>query len=179
MLEFYDAFSINPIMFLEDLGFCTKGEGGPFVEDGGTAPGGRSPVNTNGGGLSCVHPDIYGIFTIIEAVQQLRGACGAHQVPDAATAISHGNGGHFSNQVPQTLIAVRHMSRMRSTPMMSAMPAGGVPTGLSTIARMTMPTPGAAGVLIEAPTAVTTISAMSAKLISTPNTWARKIAATP
>jgi acetyl-CoA acetyltransferase len=99
VLELYDAFSINPIMFLEDLGFCAKGEGGPFVENGGIAPGGRIPVNTNGGGLSCVHPGMYGIFTVIEAVQQLRGTCGARQVADAATAISHGNGGHFSSQV--------------------------------------------------------------------------------
>jgi acetyl-CoA acetyltransferase len=99
VLELYDAFSINPIMFLEDLGFCAKGEGGPFVENGGIAPGGRLPVNTNGGGLSCVHPGMYGIFTVIEAIQQLRGDCGDRQVADAKTAISHGNGGHFSSQV--------------------------------------------------------------------------------
>ena len=99
VLELYDAFSINPIMFLEDLGFCAKGEGGPFVENGGIAPGGRLPVNTNGGGLSCVHPGMYGIFTVIEAIQQLRGECGDRQVADARTAISHGNGGHFSSQV--------------------------------------------------------------------------------
>ena len=71
--ELYDAFTINTILFLEDLGFCEKGAGGGYVEGGAIAPGGRLPVNTNGGGLSCVHPGMYGIFTIIEAVRQLRG----------------------------------------------------------------------------------------------------------
>ena len=56
----YDAFTITTILFLEDLGFCPKGEGGRFVSDGGIAPGGRLAVNTNGGGLSCVHPGMYG-----------------------------------------------------------------------------------------------------------------------
>src|SRR5690606_31609188 len=76
VLELYDAFTINTILFLEDLGFCKKGEGGSFVSGGAIAPGGRLPVNTNGGGLSCVHPGMYGIFILIEAVRQLRGNCG-------------------------------------------------------------------------------------------------------
>src|SRR6202051_4062610 len=58
----YDAFTINTILFLEDLGFCPKGEGGRFVSDGAIAPGGSLAVNTNGGGLSCVHPGMYGLF---------------------------------------------------------------------------------------------------------------------
>ena len=66
----YDAFTINTLLFLEDLGFCKKGEAGAFVQNGGIAPGGRLPVNTNGGGLSCVHPGMYGIFLVIEAVRQ-------------------------------------------------------------------------------------------------------------
>jgi acetyl-CoA acetyltransferase len=69
----YDAFTINTILFLEDLGFCPKGEGGRFVADGAIAPGGRLAVNTNGGGLSFCHPGMYGLFLLIEAVQQLRG----------------------------------------------------------------------------------------------------------
>jgi len=99
VLELYDAFTINTILFLEDLGFCPKGEGGRFVEDGAIAPGGRLPVNTNGGGLSCVHPGMYGLFTVIEAVRQLRGTCGQRQVAGAEVALAHGNGGVLSSQV--------------------------------------------------------------------------------
>ncbi|CAB3925410.1 hypothetical protein LMG26858_05735 [Achromobacter anxifer] len=96
--QLYDAFTINTILFLEDLGFCAKGEGGAFVRDGGIAPGGRLPVNTNGGGLSCVHPGMYGVFLVIEAVRQLRGQAGDRQVRDARLALAHGNGGTLSSQ---------------------------------------------------------------------------------
>jgi len=98
VVELYDAFTINTILFLEDLGFCPKGEGGRFVADGAIAPGGRLPVNTNGGGLSCVHPGMYGIFIMIEAVRQLRGECGDRQVSDARIAVVNGNGGVLSSQ---------------------------------------------------------------------------------
>ena len=98
LVQLYDAFTINTLLFLEDLGFCAKGEAGAFVRDGAIAPGGRLPVNTNGGGLSCVHPGMYGIFTLIEAVRQLRGECGARQVAGAQTALAHGNGGTLSSQ---------------------------------------------------------------------------------
>jgi acetyl-CoA acetyltransferase len=99
----YDAFTINPILFLEDLGFCKKGEGGAFVADGGIAPGGRLPVNTNGGGLSYTHPGMYGLFAVIEAVRQLRGACGERQVAGASVALAHGNGGVLSSEVTAIL----------------------------------------------------------------------------
>ena len=98
VVELYDAFTINTILFLEDLGFCPKGEGGRFVEGGRIAPGGALPVNTNGGGLSCVHPGMYGLFTIIEAVRQLRGECGERQVANAQVALAQGNGGVLSSQ---------------------------------------------------------------------------------
>jgi acetyl-CoA acetyltransferase len=98
VVELYDAFTINTILFLEDLGFCKKGEGGAFVANGAIAPGGRLPVNTNGGGLSCTHPGMYGIFIAIEAVRQLRGECGARQIAGAETALVHGNGGTLSSQ---------------------------------------------------------------------------------
>jgi len=94
----YDAFTINTILFLEDLGFCSKGEGGDFVDYGGIAPGGHLPVNTNGGGLSCVHPGMYGIFLVIEAARQLRGECGDRQIKGAQIALAHGNGGTLSSQ---------------------------------------------------------------------------------
>jgi len=98
VVEVYDAFTINTILFLEDLGFCPKGEGGAFVADGGIAPGGRLPVNTNGGGLSCTHPGMYGLFTLIEATRQLRGECGERQVAGAEVALAHGNGAVLSSQ---------------------------------------------------------------------------------
>jgi acetyl-CoA acetyltransferase len=99
VVELYDAFTINTILFLEDLGFCTKGEGGDFVSGGNIAPGGTLPVNTNGGGLSCVHPGMYGMFLMVEAVQQLRGEAGERQVPGAEIAVCNGNGGLLSSQV--------------------------------------------------------------------------------
>jgi len=103
VVQLYDAFTINTLLFLEDLGFCPKGEGGRFVADGAIAPGGRLPVNTNGGGLSCVHPGMYGIFALIEAVRQLRGECGERQVKNAQTAVAHGNGGMLSSQATAIL----------------------------------------------------------------------------
>lgn len=103
LVQLYDAFTINTIMFLEDLGFCKKGEGGAFVDHGGIAPGGHLPVNTNGGGLSCTHPGMYGVFTVIEAVRQLRGICGERQIAAAKTAIAHGNGGTLSSQATAIL----------------------------------------------------------------------------
>lgn len=98
VVELYDAFTINPILFLEDLGFCEKGEGGRFVEGGRIAPGGELAVNTNGGGLSCVHPGMYGLFTIVEAARQLAGDAGERQVPEAKLAIAQGNGGELSHE---------------------------------------------------------------------------------
>ena len=98
VIELCDAFTINTILFLEDLGFCKKGEGGAFVTGGRIAPGGALPVNTNGGGLSYCHPGMYGLFLLIEAVRQLRGECGDRQVKGAETAIAHGNGGVLSSQ---------------------------------------------------------------------------------
>ena len=98
VLELYDAFTINTLLFLEDLGFVKKGEAGAFVASGAIAPGGSLPVNTNGGGLSCVHPGMYGIFALIEAVRQLRGQGGERQVAGAQLALAHGNGGTLSSQ---------------------------------------------------------------------------------
>jgi acetyl-CoA acetyltransferase len=98
VVEIYDAFTINTILFLEDLGFCKKGEGGAFVSGGRIAPGGKLPVNTNGGGLSYCHPGMYGLFLLIEATRQLRGECGARQVANPKIALAHGNGGVLSSQ---------------------------------------------------------------------------------
>ncbi|MCZ6464254.1 MAG: thiolase, partial [Proteobacteria bacterium] len=81
--------------WLEALGFCGKGEGGPFVEDGRLGPGGALPTNTNGGGLSFTHPGQYGMFLLVEAVRQLRGES-TGQVEGAEIAVAHGSGGVLS-----------------------------------------------------------------------------------
>lgn len=99
----YDAFTINTLLFLEDLGFCPKGEAGRLVESGAIAPGGSLAVNTNGGGLSCNHPGMYGLFTLIESVEQLRGHCGERQIPGAQISLAHANGGVLSSQATAIL----------------------------------------------------------------------------
>jgi|SRR5580704_2988155 acetyl-CoA acetyltransferase len=96
VLEPYDAFTINVIIHLEDMGFCRKGEGGPFVAEGHLLPGGRLPALTSGGGLSYCHPGALGILLLIEAARQLRHEAGARQVPDAEIAVAHGMGGYHS-----------------------------------------------------------------------------------
>lgn len=103
VVELYDAFTINTLLFLEDLGFCAKGDAGAFVQGGGIAPGGHLAVNTNGGGLSCCHPGMYGIFLLVEAVRQLRGELAQRQIEGAQIALCHGNGGVLSSQVTAVL----------------------------------------------------------------------------
>lgn len=97
-VQFYDAFTLNTLLFLEDLGFCEKGSAGEFVADGGLAPGGRLALNTNGGGLSCTHPGMYGMFCMHEAITQLRDEAGDRQVSNAKLALCHGNGGSLAAQ---------------------------------------------------------------------------------
>ena len=97
VVQLYDAFTINPILFLEDLGFCPKGEGGRFVSGGRIGPGGDRPVNTDGGGLSCAHPGMYGLLAIVEVARQLRGEA-ANQLARAEIGLAHGNGGTLSSQ---------------------------------------------------------------------------------
>ena len=99
----YDAFTINTVLFLEDLGFCEKGEGGAFVSGGTISPGGHLAVNTNGGGLSYNHPGMYGLLLIVEAVRQLRAECDDRQIQNANVALIHGNGGVLSSQVTAIL----------------------------------------------------------------------------
>lgn len=88
----YDAFTITLMILLEDLGFCAKGEGGPFIADGNIAPGGTVPVNTNGGGMSFCHPGMLSMFLLVEAVRQLRGTAGERQIPGARRSLVHGMG---------------------------------------------------------------------------------------
>ncbi|EFG08530.1 acetyl-CoA acetyltransferase [Streptomyces clavuligerus] len=98
--EVYDAFTYMTLVTLEDLGFCAKGEGGAFVENGRIGPGGALPVNTDGGGLSACHPGMRGLFLLVEAVNQLRGEAGErqHLRPDGTLprlAVASGTGGWF------------------------------------------------------------------------------------
>ncbi|MEU9011032.1 acetyl-CoA acetyltransferase [Streptomyces sp. NPDC048479] len=98
--EIYDAFTYMTLVTLEDLGFCAKGEGGPFVEKGRLTRDGELPVNTDGGGLSACHPGMRGLFLLVEAVRQLRGEAGGHQVRKAdggplRLAVASGTGGWF------------------------------------------------------------------------------------
>jgi acetyl-CoA acetyltransferase len=94
-LMIYDAFAHLPIYGLEDLGFVGRGEAGAFISEGNTAPGGKLPLNTNGGGLSYTHTGMYGMFAIQESVRQLRGTAPA-QVPEVKISIAHGVGGMFA-----------------------------------------------------------------------------------
>jgi acetyl-CoA acetyltransferase len=94
-LMIYDAFAHLPLYGLEDMGFCDKGQAASFIGDRNTAPGGKLPLNTNGGGLSYMHSGMYGMYALQESVRQLRGIAPA-QVPNAKISIAHGVGGMFA-----------------------------------------------------------------------------------
>ena len=96
VVEVYDSFTYTALVTIEELGFCKKGEGGPFLANQRSAPGGDFPMNTAGGGLSYTHPGMYGMFILIEAVRQLRGECGERQVAGAKLACVNGTGGILS-----------------------------------------------------------------------------------
>jgi acetyl-CoA acetyltransferase len=94
-LMIYDAFAHLPVYGLEDLGFCDKGEAAGFIWERNTAPGGKLPLNTNGGGLSYMHSGMYGMYALQESVRQMRGTAAA-QVQGAQISIAHGVGGMFA-----------------------------------------------------------------------------------
>jgi len=106
-IQLYDAFTINTLLFLEDLGFCKKGEAAELIKNNNIGPSGSLKVNTNGGGLSCVHPGMYGLFVTLEALRQLRNASGDNVgerldggwIDNAKLSVAHGNGGVLSSQV--------------------------------------------------------------------------------
>ena len=97
----YDSFTITVVETIEDLGFCEKGKGGPFVQDGGLlSPNGRLPVNTDGGGLCNNHPGMGGMMKILEGGRQVRGeAQPAVQVPNCDLALVHGTGGSLGTRM--------------------------------------------------------------------------------
>ena len=106
-IQLYDAFTINTLLFLEDLGFCKKGEAIELVKNNNIGPSGTLKVNTNGGGLYCVHPGMYGLFVTLEAIRQLRNSAGddvgqrsdGGWIENAKLSVAHGNGGVLSSQV--------------------------------------------------------------------------------
>ena len=106
-LMIYDAFAHLPLYGLEDMGFVGRGEAGAFIQAGHTRPGGKLPLNTNGGGILYTHTGMYGMFAIQEAVRQLRGEA-YKQVSGVKTSVVQGVGGMFtaaatlvlSNQLP-------------------------------------------------------------------------------
>lgn len=94
-LMIYDAFAHLPLYGLEDLGFCERGEAADFIWERNTAPGGKLPLNTNGGGLSYMHSGMYGMYALQESVRQMRGTSPA-QIDNAQVSFCHGVGGMFS-----------------------------------------------------------------------------------
>jgi acetyl-CoA acetyltransferase len=94
-LMIYDAFAHLPLYGLEDLGFCARGEAKEWYRQGLTGPGGKLPLNTNGGGLSYMHSGMYGMYALQEGVRQMRGVAPA-QVEGAKISVCHGVGGMFA-----------------------------------------------------------------------------------
>ncbi|HXJ33105.1 MAG TPA: thiolase family protein [Candidatus Eisenbacteria bacterium] len=103
VVELYDCYTFTVLVTLEDYGFCKKGEGGPFVAEHVTGPGGKLALNTGGGQLSSFY--MWGMTPISEAVIQLRGEGGDRQVPKHDVALVSGNGGVLSTH--STLVLSR------------------------------------------------------------------------
>ncbi|MGV0643683.1 acetyl-CoA acetyltransferase [Mycolicibacterium sp. XJ879] len=101
--QLYDSFTSTVLLTVEDLGFCAKGEGGPFIGSGALRPGGVLPTNTDGGGLASCHPGMRGMFLMVEAVRQLRDECGERQVDGAQLACVHAMGGFFTHSATMIL----------------------------------------------------------------------------
>jgi acetyl-CoA acetyltransferase len=92
--QIYDCYTYTVLVTLEDYGFCKKGEGGPFVEDGKLGPGGSLPTNTGGGELSGYY--MWGMTPLSEGIIQTRGQGGDRQAPKNDLVLVTGNGGSLS-----------------------------------------------------------------------------------
>ena len=88
--QLYDCYTYTVLVTLEDYGFCEKGEGGPYIEDGRLAPGGALPTNTGGGELSSFY--MWGMTPLTEGVIQARGQGGQRQASNELILVT-GNGG--------------------------------------------------------------------------------------
>jgi len=109
VLELYDCYTYTVVVTLEDYGFCAKGEGGPFVAAGHTAPGGALPTNTGGGQLSSYY--LWGMTPLTEAVLQARGEAGERQVPRHDVVLVSGNGGVLDHH--STMVLSPHRAERR------------------------------------------------------------------
>ena len=102
MAMIYDSFTVTAGITAEMLGLTPRGEGPSLWANGNASPGGKFPVNTNGGGLSFSHSGRYGMMLLVEAYRQLSGTAedGIHGLPgkqtDAKSAIVNGTGGSLS-----------------------------------------------------------------------------------
>ena len=102
--ELYDCFTVVPMIEMEELGLCERGEAGALIEAGDTRIDGRCPINTHGGMLSHAHAGAAGgLFGIIEAVRQLRGKEGERQVSNHEVALVHNEGGILSSHCTMIL----------------------------------------------------------------------------
>ncbi len=103
--QLYDCFTVVPMIELEEVGLCERGESGSYFEQGhARIGGGRVPINTHGGMLSHAHAGAAGgLFGIVEAVRQLRGGLGPRQVEGAEVALVHNEGGILSSHCTMLL----------------------------------------------------------------------------
>jgi acetyl-CoA C-acetyltransferase len=107
LAEVHDCFTIAELIAMEDLGFCAKGEGGPYVASGATSLTGARPVNTSGGLKSKGHPvGATGVGQLCDLVIQLRGEAGERQVPKHKIALAQNLGGSGATSVVTILEAV-------------------------------------------------------------------------
>ncbi len=107
LAEVHDATSFAEIHLIEDLGFCARGEGGPFTESGATKRDGEIPVNASGGLVSRGHPiGATGLMMLNELCLQLRGEAGEIQVADARVALAENGGGLVGNDLAACAVTI-------------------------------------------------------------------------
>ena len=104
LAQLYDAFSSNPLMLIEELGLAERGKAVELYREGATRPGGRLPVNTNGGLLRFGHSGTAsGICGVLEAYQQMTGRAAGIQVDRTDRAVVHAYGSMLCSHVTVVL----------------------------------------------------------------------------
>jgi acetyl-CoA acetyltransferase len=94
VVEVHDATAFGELYQTEQMGFCPKGDGGPFAESGATSIGGSIPVNPSGGLIARGHPvGASGLAQVFELSAQLHGEAGPRQVHGARIAMAENGGG--------------------------------------------------------------------------------------